>query len=143
MTIRTARLEDAPKLAELSGELGYPSSVAEIRARLPLLLSSQDHLVLVAVDPADMPVGWLHAAIRRELESDAFVQIAGLVVGTSHRSAGLGSALLFQAEEWARQAGVHLVRVRSNVTRNHAHGFYVRAGYALVKTSHLFVKELG
>jgi GNAT superfamily N-acetyltransferase len=140
--LRVAQLADAAELALLCGELGYPSSINDIETRLPALLSSADHLVLVAADANDRAVAWLHASARRQLESEAFVQIAGLVVAEPHRNKGLGSRLLAHAEAWAHKNGVPLVRVRSNVIRTRAHSFYIRAGYSLVKTSHLFVKAV-
>ena len=71
------------------------------------------------------------------------MQVVGLVVGEGQRGRGIGSLLLRDAEAWARTVGVCQLRVRSNVTRTRAHGFYLRAGYTLVKTSHLFVKAIG
>jgi GNAT superfamily N-acetyltransferase len=142
MPVRAARPADATRLAELSCELGYPAESDEIAARLPFLLEHPDHILVVATDDTDVPTGWLHALVRRQLESDAFVQIVGLVVGETQRSRGIGAELLRAAEAWARTVGVRQVRVRSNVTRSRAHGFYLRAGYTLRKTSHLFVKEI-
>jgi GNAT superfamily N-acetyltransferase len=142
MPVRAAHLADATRLAELSGEFGYPAQPEEIAARLPFLLDRPEHLVLVAANDEDVPVGWLHATVRRQLESDPFVQVVGLVVGEKQRSRGIGAELLHAAHAWARTVGVRQVRVRSNVTRSRAHGFYLRAGYTLRKTSHLFVKEI-
>jgi GNAT superfamily N-acetyltransferase len=142
--IREARVDDAAELAVLSTELGYPSTTDDIQRRLPFLLSNPGHLVLVATDVGDGAVGWLHAVVPRGLESDGFVEIAGLVVADAHRSSGIGSRLLAAAERWAvGQTGVGTIRVRSNVIRQRAHRFYLRAGYTLAKTSHLFTKQLG
>jgi len=47
-----------------------------------------------------------------------------------------------EAERWARQHGASAVRVGSRATREGAHQFYEREGYALAKTSHWFQKEL-
>ncbi len=141
--IRDARANDAAELASLATELGYPSTAADIGRRLPVLLSNPEHLLLVATGDDDRAVGWLHAVVRRQLDSDAYVQIAGLVVAATHRGAGVGSRLLGHAERWARHTGVRLVHVRSNVIRQRAHRFYLRSGYTLAKTSHLFVRHLG
>lgn len=143
VTIRRGRAADAPQLAALSTELGYPSSAEDIERRLPPLLASAEHLVLVAIHADDVAIGWLHATVRRLLESEAFVQVVGLVVGSEHRGAGIGARLLAEAEAWAREVDVPVVRIRSNVARQRAHAFYLRAGYTLAKTSHLFVKRLG
>lgn len=140
--IREARLSDAPQLAILTTQLGYPATTAEMEERLPSLLLSSEHLVAVAADGHDRAVGWMQATERRVLESPPFVQIAGLVVLEECRGAGIGAQLLRHAEEWARRRGVGLVRLRSNVQREEAHRFYLGAGYSIAKTSHLFVKPL-
>ena len=142
MSIRLARLTDAPQLATLLGQLGYPSTVAEVEARLPALLADPEGAVFVATDDADVAIGCLHACVRRQLTSAPFVQVASLVVGADRRGAGVGAALLANAEEWARAQGVGLVGLRCNVTRVRAHRFYLRAGYTLAKTSHLFSRGL-
>jgi GNAT superfamily N-acetyltransferase len=141
--IRQARAADAAELAALATELGYPSIATDVERRLPPLLESPEHLVLVAAGADDRAVGWLHAAIHRGLTNDVRVEIVGLVVAAERRGSGIGARLLAEAEKWARQAGASQVRVRSNVARERAHGFYLRAGYALAKTSHQFIKELG
>ena len=135
-------MDDAAELAGLTSELGYPSSIADIERRLPSLLASPEHLVLVGVDVDDRVLAWLHAVVCCQLESDVFVEVAGLVVAATHCGRGFGSRLLNQAEQWAMKAGARVVRVRSNVLRESAHGFYVRGGYILAKTSHLFIKAL-
>lgn len=142
MTIRIARRSDAPRVAELLGELGYPSSAAESAARIAELSANALHVVFVAADSSDAATGCLHACVRHQLASEPFVQVASLVVAEAHRGAGVGAELLARAEAWARAQGIRLVRLRCNVTRVRAHGFYVRAGYALSKTSHLFTKTL-
>jgi predicted N-acetyltransferase YhbS len=140
--IRPSIPADSTALAGLSGELGYPATSAQIEERLRKMLGNPDHLVLVAVDDAETPVAWIHGVVRRQLETEPFVQIAGLVVAEAWRSQGIGADLVRQVEDWTRGIGIELVRVRSNVTRTRAHGFYLRAGYSLVKTSHLFAKRV-
>jgi GNAT superfamily N-acetyltransferase len=142
ITVRDACQTDLRELASLTTELGYPSSIDDIGRRLPFLLGRSDQRLLVAVDRDDRAVAWLHVVLQRSLESDVFVDVAGLVVGADHRGSGIGARLLSEAERWAVQAGARLVRVRSNVTRQRAHRFYLREGYTLSKTSYLFVKSL-
>lgn len=142
LPIRRARPTDAAELAGLCGQLGYPTSVTEVNDRLPFLLGSAEHRVLVAVDSDDRAVGFIHAVIRRQIESVPFVQVAVLVVAEGRRSSGVGLKLLTEAEDWARRSGVRLVFVRSNIDRERAHRFYLRAGYSQAKTSHLFAKQL-
>ena len=140
--IRRARATDAAELADLSGQLGYPTTLTQMNERLPQLLGRPDHHVAVAAGGDDRAVGFIHAVVRRQLETEPFVQVAALVVSERRRSAGVGLALLHEAERWARRSGVTLVRVRSNIVRERAHRFYLRHGYSQTKTSHLFTKRL-
>ena len=141
--IRPALPADAPELAVLAGELGYPSTAEELALRLPPLLADPEQLVLVAVDAKDRAIGWVHAAVRRQLDSDRCVEVVGLVVGAERRSTGVGARLLQEAEAWARAQGVTLVVLHSNVTRERAHAFYLRQGYEQVKVGNLFRRTVG
>lgn len=140
--IRTAQAGDVQAIAALASELGYPSTADDIARRLPVLLESAEHLVIVAVEESDGVIGWLHAVLRRKLETENFVQVAALVVSTHHRSQGTGARLLESAEAWALESGVSLIRLSSNVARERAHAFYIREGYGIIKTSHQFSKRL-
>jgi GNAT superfamily N-acetyltransferase len=77
-----------------------------------------------------------------EAETASYVGINGLVVDESIRSRGIGKILLSAAEEWARSIGFDVISVHSNVTRDRAHRFYLRNGYAHVKTQKEFHKSL-
>ena len=55
---------------------------------------------------------------------------------------GVGRLLLEQAEQWAREEGIGIVRVWSSDQRHRAHRFYEREGYAVVKTQLAFVKTV-
>lgn len=142
MTIRPARPGDAPELAALAGELGYPSTTAELAGRLTPLLADPAQAVLVAVDADDRAVGWTHVVVRRQLDSDDWVEVAGLVVTAAQRGAGTGAALLAAAERWAVARGLPLVQLRSNVVRERAHRFYRRQGYEPVKSQVLFRRRV-
>jgi GNAT superfamily N-acetyltransferase len=142
MNIRDARADDAPELAELTTQLGYPSTAADVARRLPHHLGRDDQRLLVAADDDDRAAAWIHVALHRSLEDDPYAVILGLVVAEALRGGGIGARLVAEAEWWAREQGLPLVRVRSNVLRERTHRFYLDAGYALAKTSHLFVKKL-
>ncbi len=142
MRIRPMMEADASVVAELTTQLGYPTNPAETTERISVLLSRpDDHAALVAEDDG-RAVAWVHVAIYTSLESGRVATIGGLVVGEGHRSGGIGAQLLAAAEEWARESGAAKMVVRSRVTRERAHRFYEREGYAVVKTSHVFEKRL-
>jgi GNAT superfamily N-acetyltransferase len=140
--IRGIKSGDAEALAALTTQLGYPVDPDRIRSRMRPLLRDSSSAVLVAADGDDRPIGWLHVALLLSLEGDPRVHIMGLVVGDGHRSAGIGQELLAAGEAWAREQGVTRMTVYSRQTRERAHRFYEREGYALVKRSYFFEKEL-
>ena len=140
--VRPARAEDHARLAELAGQLGYPSSAAEIAKRLAGMEGRRDYAVFVAQLASGEIAGWIGVFIYRSVEADARAEISGLVVDEGVRSQGIGPRLLERAEEWARERGCIAVGVRSNVIRDRAHAFYERLGYEHHKTQKAFRKRL-
>jgi len=142
--IRKAKRSDIQQIAHLCGQLGYPSSPAQIAARLRQIKPASKHAVFVA-ELQDAPkgvVGWLHVSIAHLLESDMRAEVNGLIVAEGQRSAGAGAKLLAAAESWARKHGCQGMNVRSNVIRDRAHKFYERQNYEHYKTQKAFRKKL-
>jgi GNAT superfamily N-acetyltransferase len=139
--IRRARSSDAARLAELAGELGYPTTAKEIRQRLSRLQPATIHAVFVAEASSEL-IGWLHVSQNHLLESPVRAEVNGLVVSAAARSQGAGKLLLRAAEEWARKRKCVGVNLRSNVLRDRAHRFYEREGYEHYKTQKAFRKPL-
>ena len=135
ITIRDARESDAEALASLSRELGYEATAEAVRQRLP------SAVVFVAEEDGDV-VGWCQVAAVPSVVHDPFVEIRGLVVTQSRRSAGIGRAFLDRVEQWTREQGMTHIRVHSNVVRDRARSFYEKNGYAVTKTSNVFDKIL-
>lgn len=139
--LRRMAMHDAPAVAALSGELGYPSELARMVARLNVVLEREDHASFVATR-GETILGWGHAFVCHFVESDAFVEIGGLVVGEAARGQGVGSKLLEAIAGWARTQGVAEVRVRSNIKRPRAHAFYEARGFAETKAQLVFARSL-
>jgi GNAT superfamily N-acetyltransferase len=139
--VRRARAEDAVRLAELAGQLGYPTSVKEMKARLREALKDRDAACFVAEDGGRV-VGWMHVSATPLLEVERRAEVNGLVVDEVVRSRGVGALLLKAGEKWARGKKCKGMSVRSNVIRERAHGFYLRNGYEHYKTQKAFRKAL-
>ena len=129
-------------IATLVGELGYSASADDIKARLPLLLGSDRYLLAVATAADGGLLGLVNAEQRLNIESGTSFELTGLVVASSARRGGVGSALVAAAESWAVAHGATTMRVRSNVVRPEAHAFYARLGYGLRKTQHCYARSL-
>jgi GNAT superfamily N-acetyltransferase len=139
---RPARLSDAPAIARLCGQLGYPSTTQEIEARLRAVERNPEHAIFVAEGAAGDVIGWVHVFLLRSLEAGTRAEVGGLVVDEAHRSQGAGQQLLECAEKWARESGCCSIALRSNVIRERAHAFYERFGYRVLKTQKAFRKDL-
>jgi GNAT superfamily N-acetyltransferase len=142
MRIRPMTPADSPLVADLTTQLGYPSSPEETTERLAALLERPDDNAVLVAEDEGRPVGWVHVELFRSLDSGLQANIGGLVVDESHRNHRIGAALLQAAEGWARDRGAPTMVVRSRVTRERAHRFYVREGYTMIKTSHVYEKPL-
>jgi GNAT superfamily N-acetyltransferase len=140
--IRRAKSTDAARIAELSGQLGYPAKPAEIAQRLRKIKPALQHAVLVAESPERKVFGWLHVSVSPLLEVQLRAEINALVVADDERSRGTGALLLHAAEKWARNRGCKNMSVRSNVLRERAHQFYLRHGYEHYKTQKAFRKPI-
>jgi GNAT superfamily N-acetyltransferase len=137
--VREATPADAEALASLSGQLGYSVDVPTMVHRLARV---EGGVVLVALDAEGLVCAMAHAAPRRPLVAEPFVEIAALVVDEAARGSGAGAVLLAAVEAWAYEQGFTGVRVRSNVLRERAHRFYLREGYIEQKRQAVFLKRL-
>ncbi|HEY6412635.1 MAG TPA: GNAT family N-acetyltransferase [Edaphobacter sp.] len=140
--VRVIAQEDAAAVADLSGQLGYEASPAEIEERIASLLSNAaSQIAFVGCVGAEV-VGWIEASIVRHLQSAPHALIGGLVVKDGVRGLGVGKRLCREVETWSRNKGLIVVRVTSRSTREGAHRFYLREGYRQTKTSAVFEKVL-
>jgi GNAT superfamily N-acetyltransferase len=142
MRIRNFEIEDVCEIARLTTQLGYPTSIEKSLPRLQRLQSNPDHRLFVADDEKAGVIAWIHLRIDLTLASDPKVEVVGLVVDEKWRGKGIGKILMREAEKYARGLGYKVIRLRTNVVRDGAHKFYETLGYALKKTSHMFLREL-
>jgi GNAT superfamily N-acetyltransferase len=112
-----------------------------MRHRIEYLMCQPDRVIFVACYLEGV-VGWIDVLVRHVLAADPRAEIAGLVVSEGFRSRGLGRILVSRAEQWAVSRGVKEMLVRSRITREEAHRFYLREGYERIKTSAVFTKRL-
>ena len=139
--VRAAKLGDAPSIARLSRELGYPAEVGVVRERLRRILGRDDQRVVVAETPGGEVCGWLQAHSSVAVESGLRVEIAGLVVSEAMRRRGVGRCLVSLAETWATEISAETVVVRSNAKRVESHAFYPSLGYLPSKTQVVYRKR--
>ena len=129
MILRAAVPGDLPALASLMGELGYPSSEAQVAERLARMARREDMAVLVADDGGAM-IGFASVMAVDVIHVDPPAgMLVALVVAEAHRGRGIGRALADAAESWARSRGADRLTLASGLGRHGAHAFYEKIGY--------------
>ena len=142
MIVRAAQRGDAGAIAALTAQLGYDETESEIGRRIEEIRAQGNGEIYVAVVPPDIVVGWVQVFALLLVELPPQAEIGGIVVDARYRRIGVGRSLMEAAELWARQNGLATLRLRSNLQRDAAHGFYRRLGYQEIATSTLFSKML-
>jgi GNAT superfamily N-acetyltransferase len=127
--VRKVTAGDAEAVAGLLGELGYPSTAAEVSQRLEIWMHEPYSRVLLATDD-DRVVGSMSVHALPHLERNGrWLRIESLVVTAGAQGTGAGRRLIGAAEELARSWGCHAVEVTSSRRREGAHAFYRRLGF--------------
>lgn len=144
MVIDVMRTQDLDDVRRLASQLGYDCASYEIASRFAAIHNSAAHQLFVARNAeGGRAVGWIHVTIETlSLLGEPRADVSALVVDEACRGSGVGRALLAAAEDWAREQGLSLVRIRTNTKRERAHRFYEKSGYSLLKSWHLFVKDV-
>jgi GNAT superfamily N-acetyltransferase len=126
-TIRDASAADAAALADLLGQLGYPTTPEAVEARLERLRLVGDRVVVADLDGRPVGMGHLQVTPAIERERPA-AKIGALVVDDAHRGRGVGRALVEALEAEARARGCELLYLTTAERRDDAHVFYERLG---------------
>lgn len=143
VSVRVAQTEDAARIAALCRQLGYSTTVQEVLERLGPLTADPARRVLFVADLEAEPVaGWVSVAVTESLLTGKRAEIDGLIVDERFRGKHLGSILMKQAEEWAKQRECIVLQVRSNTIRTQAHAFYQKHSFRALKTQVVLRKAL-
>ncbi|WP_253272738.1 GNAT family N-acetyltransferase [Arsenicicoccus sp. oral taxon 190] len=83
-------------------------------------------------DPHEQVVGTMQLTILPGLSRSATtrLQVEAVRVADRARGSGLGAAMLAWAHQWGRERGASLSQLTTDLTRQEAHRFYDRLGYA-------------
>lgn len=144
VVIRSAIRADAPALAPLLDELGYPVEAAMLEARMTRMLARDDEIILIAErrgsgSPTALGLLALHVFPVLAYSEDLAL-IMALVVSERERGLGVGRRLVSSAESLARERGASRLMVTTHVRRADAHAFYERLGFDF--TGRRYVKSL-
>jgi ribosomal protein S18 acetylase RimI-like enzyme len=128
--IRAADVGDAPAVAGLLGELGYPTTPEQAAVRLRAALSDDRDAVLVCALDGRV-VGLIASQIFTLLyRPRPQCRITALVVNGATRRRGVARALVEAVEARATQAGCFRIELTTRPGRPEALSFYAALGYA-------------
>ena len=136
VALRPATIADAPRIAALFTEEGYPAGATAIESRLGRF-NTDDSTVIVADHDGEI-LGFiaLHVVARFE-HDDSFVRIVALVVDSAVRDRGIGRVLLAEAERIGRAREAAFVEITAGHHRPAARHLYDSLGYDANLTAYL------
>ncbi len=141
--IREAEPTDIFDLTELMTELGYATSIDEMKTRFENIKNHKDHQTFVATDGKEI-LGMVGLSKNFSYEQNGiYVRVLALVTRSGSRQKGIGKKLMEVAENWAREIGANkvLLNCGNRDERAIAHLFYKKIGYEIKSSG--FVKKLG
>jgi GNAT superfamily N-acetyltransferase len=125
---RNATPADAPSIAALLGQLGYPSDEGEIPRRMASVMAHGGTVVL-AVDESEVPLGLIALTRHWGLHSSGpIAYIMALVIAEGARGMGVGKTLVDYAKRWGIDNACDRITVTSAEHRDGAHAFYPAVG---------------
>ncbi|MBT1696663.1 GNAT family N-acetyltransferase [Fulvivirgaceae bacterium PWU4] len=142
VTIRNFQPTDLNSLTGLTNELGYVTTIEQMKARMETILLLPDYWTFVAV-VNNKVVGYVGVNKNYFWEQDGcFIRIQALVVSQQHRRLGIAQKLVETVEMLARQLGARLIILNcgNREERRQAHQFYPKMGFEPKSTG--YVKRL-
>ena len=131
--VRQAVISDAKDIYYINKtSLGYDYDLEKQKAKIQAVLNDSTQVIFVA-ETNNKVVGYIHLVNYDVIYADNFKNCLGLAVDNDYKRNGIGSALLNQAEIWAKENGAAGIRLCSGVEREKAHQFYQSQGYEVTK----------
>jgi N-acetylglutamate synthase-like GNAT family acetyltransferase len=139
--IRRAKQSDAPAIASLLAQLGYPESDVAV-AREKIKVHKQPGYCMLVSEKAERVIGfialhWFELGHRKGMMG----RITTFCIDENYRSMGFGARLLLAGEKELLRQKCFRIELTSNERRIRAHSFYLKSGY--VDEPRRFVKHPG
>jgi GNAT superfamily N-acetyltransferase len=135
--IRIAIPKDAAAVADLIVQMGYP--VSEPDAELRMKQYAQPRYRLLLAEDEGETVGLIALHIYDVLHLPAPEgRVISFCVDDKVRNKGVGTALLYEAENFFKESGCYKIVLNCNLRRTDTHQYYINRGYQF--TSKHFAK---
>lgn len=128
--IRDASPDDCAAISDLLAQLGHPTPVSDLCARLSQLGQVAPNDRALVAEVSGRVCGFVTTHLTTVLHRAGPVgRITSLVVSDTARGTGVGRALAQAAERILAEQGCVRIEVTSGRQRGGAHRFYERLGY--------------
>jgi GNAT superfamily N-acetyltransferase len=135
--LREPLADDRGAVLRLVGELGYPTNLEELAARLGHL-EEDPRTELVVAEIGGRVAGLAVLHVVPLLERPPLGRITAIVVSEDMRGQGVGRDLVEDLEVRARRAGCDRLDLNTSKSRTDAHTFYEHLGFELAGTRRFF-----
>ena len=136
ISVRPATVADAPAIAALFTDEGYPAGPSDVLNRMTHFDSPHSRVVIAEHEGATLGFIAVHAMPRFE-HDDWILRILALVVDAGARERGVGRALMAEAERIASAGGAAFVELTAGHHRPDARHLYESLGYDSTVTAYL------
>lgn len=139
LTTRDFQPDDIKSLSDLTNELGYPTTAAEMETRMKTISQLDNHWTVVAVSGGNV-VGYIGLNKNYFWEQNGhFIRIQALVVKKEFRRHGVGQKLIDYAETLARRVDARIIILNcgNKAERKSAHLFYPKVGFEAKSTGYV------
>jgi GNAT superfamily N-acetyltransferase len=121
------------------GDAWTPENIPAYEMAMDALLADPGEHLFVAEEQGAV-IGSMIATVLVELTGRGrpHILFRSIQIAPTHRSRGIGAAMMAYVEEESRQGGAVIAELTSSIKRKDAHRFYDRLGYA---QSHLGFKK--
>lgn len=128
LLIREAVPTDAPALAPLMDQLGYPATPGRVASALAEVLEAGARVLVAELAGEVQGVAVVFRMVTLHKPAPV-AYLSALVVGESVRGHGVGKALVAAVEATGRAWGCAAIELTSNNRRADAHQFYTALGF--------------
>jgi GNAT superfamily N-acetyltransferase len=87
-------------------------------------------------------VGYIQVTRRLQLGFSPFLEVDQVLVTENYKRKGIGRQLMKEAELFAKNSGLFIVRLESELPRSSSHVFYECLGYRMTKASKFYEKTI-
>ena len=136
VVLRPVAPDDAPRVAALLTDEGYPVGSSGIMGRLERFASDYSRVIVAEIDGEVLGFVALHVLPRFE-HDDRIVRVLALVVDPGVRERGVGHLLMAEAERVGTDVGAAFVEVTAGHHRPDAHHLFESLGYDGSVTTYL------